>query len=212
MTYYDWEITHFEVMSHVSQQAGILIHQRDSRVSSLSEFEEFWQSSRTRLNQSLENSIEPEWILAELPCSSYSEDSRKVEKSSGPQNLTSLSTLQRLNLEAPFFTLSAGGSTVLFIGVRQCSGQRLGMWHPLVRPAGHATWPPKVSSLHHLWALDTLSTTSSRHVDKMDFGNAPTHGRPAKVIWPAGHTLAQLRPCHIISLCHIFCDYALFWI
>jgi hypothetical protein len=89
-------------MSHISQQAGILIHQRDLRVGSLSEFEEFWQSSRTRLNQSSENSIEPEWILAELPCSSYSEDSRKAEKSSGPQNLTSLSTLQRLNLEGPW--------------------------------------------------------------------------------------------------------------
>jgi hypothetical protein len=36
MTYYDWQITHSEVMSWVSQQAGILIYQRDSRVGSLS--------------------------------------------------------------------------------------------------------------------------------------------------------------------------------
>jgi hypothetical protein len=50
MTYYDWQITHSEVMSWVSRQARILIHQRDSRVGSLSEFIEFWQSSRTRPN------------------------------------------------------------------------------------------------------------------------------------------------------------------
>jgi hypothetical protein len=36
------------VMSWVSQQARIPIHQRDSRVGSLSEFTEFWQNSRTR--------------------------------------------------------------------------------------------------------------------------------------------------------------------
>jgi hypothetical protein len=100
MTYYDWQITHSEVMSLVSRQAGIPIHQRDSRVRSLSEFTEFWQSSRTRLNKSSENSIKPEWILAELPCLGYSEDSRQAGKSSGPQNLASLSTQQRMNLGA----------------------------------------------------------------------------------------------------------------
>jgi hypothetical protein len=42
----------------------------------------------------MEISTEPEWILAELLRSSYSEDSRQAGKSSGPQNLTSLSTLQ----------------------------------------------------------------------------------------------------------------------
>jgi hypothetical protein len=41
MTYYDWQITHSEVMLWVSQQDRILIHQRDSRVGSLSEFIEF---------------------------------------------------------------------------------------------------------------------------------------------------------------------------
>jgi hypothetical protein len=41
MTYYDWLITHFEIMSWVSQLARLLIHQRDSRVSSLLEFIEF---------------------------------------------------------------------------------------------------------------------------------------------------------------------------
>jgi hypothetical protein len=44
---------------------------------------------------------EPKWIVAELLHSSYSEDSRQARMSSGPQNLTSLSILQRLNLEAP---------------------------------------------------------------------------------------------------------------
>jgi hypothetical protein len=105
------------------------------------------------------NSIEPKWNPAELPRSSYSEDSRQFGKTSCPQNLTSLSTLQRLNLEAPwrvlnltFYTLSIRGSTVVLIGgVRQCSGQRLGTRGPLVRLAGHATWPGgQVSSLHRL--------------------------------------------------------------
>jgi hypothetical protein len=35
---YVWQITHSEVMSQVSRQAGILIHQRDLRVGSLLEF------------------------------------------------------------------------------------------------------------------------------------------------------------------------------
>jgi hypothetical protein len=41
MTYYDWQITHSEVMSWVSHQADIQIHQRNLRVSSLLEFVEF---------------------------------------------------------------------------------------------------------------------------------------------------------------------------
>jgi hypothetical protein len=67
---------------------------------------------------------------------------------------------------------------MLFIGgVRRCCGRRLGMWGPLVRPVDHATWlGGQVSSLHHLWALDTLSTASAGHVDKTIFGNAPTQG------------------------------------
>jgi hypothetical protein len=35
------------------------------------------------------------------------------------------------------------------------------------------------------------------HIDKMVFRNAPTHGWPAKVMWPASHTLAQLIPCFV---------------
>jgi hypothetical protein len=38
MTYYDWQITHSEVMSWVSRQAKIPIHQMDSSVGSLSKF------------------------------------------------------------------------------------------------------------------------------------------------------------------------------
>jgi hypothetical protein len=73
-------------------------------------------------------------------------------------------------------------------GLMRCFGRSLGTWGPLVRPAGHATWPGgQVSSLHHLWAVDTLSTASSR--------NALTFAWPAKVMWVAGHTLAQLSPC-----------------
>jgi hypothetical protein len=50
----------------------------------------------------LRKSVKHEWIPVELPRSGYSEDSRQAEKSSDPQNLTSLSlsTLQRMNLGA----------------------------------------------------------------------------------------------------------------
>jgi hypothetical protein len=142
----------------------------------------------------------------------------------------SLSTLERLILEAPwgelhltFFTLSTWGSTMVFIeGVRRCSDQRLGVWGPFVRPTDH------VSSLHHLWPMHTLSTTSAGHIDKMVFGNVPTHGQPAKVMWPVGHTLPRLNPCfvprhflvlyflwlclilHIMKICMNFCPYDAF--
>jgi hypothetical protein len=87
-----------------------------------------------------------------------------------------------MGLNLTLFTLSAGGgSTMVFIGgLRRCCGRRLGTWGPLVRPVDHATWSGcQVSSLHHLWALDTLSTTSTGQVEKMVFGNVPTHGRSA---------------------------------
>jgi hypothetical protein len=104
-------------MSEVSRQARILIHQRDSRVGSLSEFTEFQQRFRTQPNQSSKNSVDPEWISAELPRSSYYEDSHKP---GNPLTLRTLPlcSLQRLNLEVPlgggglnltFFTLSARG-------------------------------------------------------------------------------------------------------
>jgi hypothetical protein len=98
---------------------------------------------------------------------------------------------------------------VVFIGgVRWYFGRRLGAWGPFVRPTGHATWPGgQVSSLNHLWAMDTLSTASVGHVDKTVFGNAPTHGRPAKVMWPTGHTLARLSPCFMPR--HFFVSYCL---
>jgi hypothetical protein len=82
---------------------------------------------------------------------------------------------------------------VVFVGVRWCSSWRLGAWGTLVKLPGHATWSgSQVSSLHRLCALDTLSATSAGHIDKTVFRNAPTHGRLAKVMWPASHTLARL--------------------
>jgi hypothetical protein len=59
---------------------------------------------------------------------------------------------------------------------------------------------------HHLCALDTLSTASDGHVEKTVFGNATTHGLPATPWLGCDRAL-----CHIISSCHIVCDYALFW-
>jgi hypothetical protein len=205
-------------MSQVSRQTVISIHQRDTRIDSLLEFAEFRQSFRTRPNLSSENSVRPEWILAELPRSSYSEDSWEVRKSSGPQNLASLSTLLELTsehyrgLHLTLFTLSARGSTMVFIGgVRRCCGQRLDACGRLNRSASHATWlSNQVSSLHRLWALDTLSTASLGHIDKMVFKNAPTQGWPGKVMWLAGHTLARLSPCFVphhflVSYCPWLC-------
>jgi hypothetical protein len=134
-------------------------------------------------------------------------------------------------LNVTFFTFSTGGSTVVFIGgVRWCFGQILGMWGPLVKPVGHETWPgDQVSSLHHLWALDTLSTISVGQVDKTVFGNAPIHGQPAKVMWSVGHTLTPLSPwfvphhflmsyflwlcliLDIMQICIDFGPYGAFW-
>jgi hypothetical protein len=57
--------------------------------------------------------------------------------------------------------------------------------------AGHATWSGgQLSSLHCLCASNASSTASAGHVDKTIFVNGPTHGRLAKVMWPAGHTMA----------------------
>jgi hypothetical protein len=153
-------------MSWVSQQARILIHQKDSRVGSLSEFAEFLQSFCTRPNWSLENSIEPERILAELPCLRYSKDSWQARKSSGPQNLASLSTLQEWTwehyrgLNLTLFTLSARGSTVVFIGgVRQCYGWGLGAWGPLDRLAGRPSFLLAPSFPHWILLLPTCFDT-----------------------------------------------------
>jgi hypothetical protein len=102
-------------------------------------------------------------------------------------------------LTLTFLTLYARGSTMVFIGgVRQCSGRRLGAWGPLVRLTGHPTWPGgQVSSLHRLWALDTLTTASVGHINKMVFRIAPTHDQPAKVMLLTGHTLARFSPCFV---------------
>jgi hypothetical protein len=64
-------------------------------------------------------------------------------------------------------------------------------------PTCQANRPCNLVGRHCLWALDTLSTTSTRHIEKMVFGNAPTHGQPAKVMWPASHTLARLSSCFV---------------
>jgi hypothetical protein len=125
--------------------------------------------------------------------------------SSDPQNLASLSTLQRLNLEAPwgelnltFFTPSTGRSTVVFIGgVTWCSSQRLDVRGPLVMPAGHATWPGgQVSSVYCLWALDTSSTASVGHVDKFFWKCTNT--------WPTGQGDVA-GPPHLGSVEPVLC-------
>jgi hypothetical protein len=155
----------------------------------------------------MEISVEPERVLVELLCSSYSEDSQQAGKSSSSQNLTSLPSLQEWTwehyrgLNLTLFTLSAVRSTMVFIGVKRYYGRILGAWGPLVRLGS------KVFSLDHLWALDTLSTASAGHVDKIVFGNVPTHGRPAKVMWPVSHTLGWLNPCFVP--CHSLVSYCL---
>jgi hypothetical protein len=58
-----------------------------------------------------------------------------------------------------------------------------------------------------LGALDTLNTASDGDVDKMVFENASTHGRLAKVMWSASHTLARLSPFYVP--CHFLMSYCL---
>jgi hypothetical protein len=75
---------------------------------------------------------------------------------------------------------------------------KIGQVRPTCQADRPCTWPGgQVSSLHSLWALDTLSTASSGHVNKTFFVNAKTHGQPAKVVWPVDHTLAWLSPCFV---------------
>jgi hypothetical protein len=143
----------------------------------------------------------------------------RVLQSSSPQNLASLSTLQRLNLEARWGW--GGGSKPHFLHTfyrREHRGiyrrSKAVLWPKIgcVRPTCQAGQPcnlagGQVSSLHHLWALDTLSTAFAGHADKMVFGNEGTHGRPAKVMWPTDHTLARLSPCFVPH--HFFVSYFL---
>jgi hypothetical protein len=70
-----------------------------------------------------------------------------------------------------------------------------------VGPTCLAGWPcnlagSQVSSLDQVWALDMLSTFFWS-IEKIVFGNAPTHGRPTMVMRPAGHTMAPLSPCFV---------------
>jgi hypothetical protein len=63
----------------------------------------------------------------------------------------------------------------------------------------------KVFSLQRLWALDTLSTTFARHIDKTVFGNAPTHGFwKCANTWPADPGDVASRP-HIVSVEPMLC-------
>jgi hypothetical protein len=161
---------------------------------------------RTRIDSGRASALKLLWGLL---------TSREVLRLSEPR--ISLSTLQEWTwehyggLNLTLFTLSAGGTMVFIGGVGQCCSQRLGAWGPLIRPTDHATWPSgQVSSLYHLWALDTLSTASDGHVDKTVFGDAPTHGRPTKVMWPAGYTLAWFSLClvphhFLVSYCLWLC-------
>jgi hypothetical protein len=71
-----------------------------------------------------------------------------------------------------------------------------------VGPTCQAEWPCNFARrpsflFAPLWALDTLSTASDGQVDKIVFGNAPTHGWPAKVMCPTSYTLARLSPCFV---------------
>jgi hypothetical protein len=70
--------------------------------------------------------------MEELSCLSYSEDSRQAGKSSGPQNRASLSTLQRLNLEAPW----GWGGKPHFLHTF-CQGKQCGIY----RRSNAVFWP-----------------------------------------------------------------------
>jgi hypothetical protein len=100
----------------------------------------------------MEISIEHERILAELPCSSYSKDYRQAGKSSGPQNLTALSTLLEQNIEALWrinshFLPGGVGAYLWGGGVKSVLWVTVGLGGPLVRPGGHVSWPHQLSHL-----------------------------------------------------------------
>jgi hypothetical protein len=109
-------------------------------------------------DKSSRNSVEPEWILAELPRSSYLEDTRHAGKSSALRT-SPLSLVYKewtwehyRKLNVTFFTLSIGRSMGVFIGrLSRCFGRNLGSggggscqasW--LARVAG---WPSFVAAL-----------------------------------------------------------------
>jgi hypothetical protein len=194
-------------MSRVSQQAGIRIpeglesrfsiriHRILAELPHLTELE-LRKLRQTRMDSGRSSTLELLWELptcqhvlrpSEPPLSLYSTKIEFKSPLEGGLNLT-------------FFTVFVGRSTVVFIGgVRQCSGWRLGVWGPPVRPADHATWPGgQVSSLHHLWALDTFSTISTRHVDKNSFWKCAN-------TWPAGQGDVAGRP-HLGSVEPMLCS------
>jgi hypothetical protein len=94
---------------------------------------------------------------------------------------------------------------MVFIGgVRWCCGWGLGAWGLVDRPGSH------VSSCTAFPTLDTPLTDLLWHVVKMVFGNVPTHGWLAKVMWPASHTMAWLSLCFmprhfLVSYCLWLC-------
>jgi hypothetical protein len=91
-------------------------------------------------------------------------------------------------LNLTLFTLSTGGSTGVFIGVRRCCGRRLGAWGPLDRLAGHATFPGG-----HVPSLLRLS-----HIGYSTYRLALTHGengfRKCANTWPVGQSDVADRP------------------
>jgi hypothetical protein len=100
MTYYDWLIIHSEVILWVSQQVKILIHQRELRVGSLLELQNSSRApalDRTRAQKTLSN---PNGFRQSFRAQATP---RTPNKPGSPLALRTspLSTLQRLNLEAP---------------------------------------------------------------------------------------------------------------
>jgi hypothetical protein len=185
MTYYDWQITHSEVISWVSQHAGILIHQRDSRVDSLSELAEFWQTS--------ENSVESERI-PRTPDMTENPPALRTSPISLLYKEWTWEHYRKLNLT--FFTLSVRRSTGVFIGgLSRCFGRNWGSGGPFIRPTDQLGWSGgQFSWPHWLWSLDTSCTDLPWHVGKVEFEKAPTPGWPAKEVGLAGSTLARLGP------------------
>jgi hypothetical protein len=145
-----------------------LQHTRGTRESVLRQNSQNFSRAPTLNWTRARNSVEPERILTELSRSSHSEDSQLARKSSGPQNLTSLSTLIELKLEAlcrlnsHFLHTFCREEQGVFIGrgLHRCFRWKWGSRHPLVRPAGHLGSSSGQVSLPH-W-LSHLGFSSYR--------------------------------------------------
>jgi hypothetical protein len=139
--------------------------------------------------------------------SSYSEDSQQAGKSSGPQNLVSLSTLQRLNLEAPW---GGGGAKPHFLHTF-CQGEHCGIYRSkeeLSMKIGHVRHTCQAGRPSNLVGRPSFLLTPPLGIGYIEhhlFWTRRQNGFwKCANTWPASqgdmaasHTMARLSPCFV---------------